>query len=51
MSLLASGALGALLYCLRCPENSAMFILTWYSLGILTAGAIGALAGPHLLRW
>jgi hypothetical protein len=48
---LASGALGALLYCLRCPESSALFVLAWYDLGILAAGALGALAGPRLLRW
>jgi hypothetical protein len=48
---LASGALGALLYCFRCPESSALFVVTWYTLGILAAGALGALAGPRLLRW
>jgi len=47
----ASGAVGALLYCFRCPETSPIFVLTWYSLGILAAGAIGAAVGPRLLRW
>jgi len=29
----ASGACAATLYCLHCPEVSALFILTWYTLG------------------
>ena len=48
---LAAGAFGATLYCLHCPEVSAVFVLTWYTLGIAVAAAIGALLGPRLLRW
>lgn len=48
---LASGACAATLYCLHCPEVSALFVLTWYTLGIGLATAIGALIGPRLLRW
>lgn len=48
---LAAGALGAMLYCLHCPEMSAIFVLTWYTLGILLAAGLGALLGPRLLRW
>jgi hypothetical protein len=48
---LASGALGAMIYCLRCPETSAIFVLTWYGVGIALAGGLGALLGPKLLRW
>jgi len=48
---LAAGACAATLYCLHCPEASAIFVLTWYTLGIGLAAAIGALLGPHLLRW
>lgn len=48
---LAAGAWSATLYCLHCPEVSAIFVLTWYSLGIGLAAAIGALLGPRLLRW
>jgi len=48
---LAAGAWGAMLYCLHCPEVSAVFVLTWYSLGIALAAAAGALLGPKLLRW
>ena len=48
---LAAGAIAATVYCLHCPEVSALFVLTWYSLGILLAAGVGALAGPRLLRW
>jgi hypothetical protein len=48
---LASGAWAATLYCLHCPEVSAIFVLTWYTLGIALAAAAGAVLGPRLLRW
>ena len=48
---LAAGAWAATLYCLHCPEVSALFVLTWYTLGILLAAGAGALLGPRLLRW
>lgn len=48
---LAAGAFSATVYCLHCPEVSALFVLSWYSLGILLAAALGALLGPRLLRW
>ena len=48
---LAAGAWGATVYCLHCPEVSAAFVLTWYTLGMSLAAAVGALLGPRLLRW
>jgi len=48
---LTAGAWAATLYCLHCPETSALFVLTWYTLGIFLATVAGALAGPRLLRW
>ena len=48
---LAAGAWAATIYCVHCPEVSAIFVLTWYSLGILLATGTGALLGPRLLRW
>jgi hypothetical protein len=47
----AAGAWAATLYGLHCPEVSALFVLTWYSLGIGLAAGLGALAGPRVLRW
>lgn len=46
-----AGAVGASVYALYCTENAAAFLATWYTLGILASGAIGALLGPRLLRW
>jgi len=48
---LTAGAWGATLYCLHCPEVSAIFVLTWYTLGIGLAALVGAALGPRLLRW
>jgi hypothetical protein len=48
---LTAGAWAATLYCLHCPEVSAIFVLTWYSLGIALATGLGALLGPRALRW
>ena len=48
---LAAGAWAATIYCIHCPEVSAIFVLTWYSLGISLAASLGALLGPTLLRW
>lgn len=48
---LAAGAWAAMIYCVHCPEVSALFVLTWYSLGIVLAAGVGALIGPRLMRW
>lgn len=47
----AAGAMGALVYTLHCPELEAPFLAIWYVVGMLIPTAVGALAGPHLLRW
>jgi hypothetical protein len=46
-----SGAFGAFVYGLHCPELAAPFVGTWYVLGIAMPTAIGAVCGPRLLRW
>jgi len=48
---LLAGAASATLYGLHCPEVAAPFVLVWYSLGILLATGLGALAGRWALRW
>lgn len=48
---LNAGSAAAILYALYCPETSATFLVSWYSLGILSTGLIGLFAGPRLLRW
>jgi hypothetical protein len=46
-----SGAFGAFVYGLHCPELAAPFIGTWYMLGIAIPTAIGAAFGPRWLSW
>lgn len=48
---LASGAAAAAVYCLHCPEMSAVFVGFWYLLGMLIPAALGALIGPRVLAW
>jgi hypothetical protein len=48
---LLSGAIGATVYSLHCPEMQAPFLAIWYLLGMLIPTALGALLGPRLLRW
>ena len=48
---LLAGAASAAIYCLHCPEVGAPFVLVWYSLGIASATALGALIGRWALRW
>lgn len=48
---LFSGALGALVYSLHCPEMSMPFIGTWYLLGILIPTGLGYYVGRTVLRW
>ena len=48
---LTAGAWGAALYSLHCTEVSALFVVTWYSLGICLCGMVGMLTGPLMFRW
>jgi hypothetical protein len=48
---LVAGGVAASAYGLYCPEGTASFMATWYTLGILAAGVMGAGAGRYLLRW
>jgi hypothetical protein len=48
---LASGAIGALVYTLHCPELAAPFLGIWYVLGMLIPTVVGGFRGPRLLQW
>jgi hypothetical protein len=48
---LLSGALGASIYCLHCPELAPPFLAVWYVLGILIPTLVGSAVGGPLLRW
>ena len=48
---LLAGGVGAAVYALWCRETAAIFVATWYTLGVAACGGIGALLGPKILRW
>lgn len=48
---LAAGAIAATVYGLHCQEHAASFVLTWYTFGIMLAGAVGAAFGRYFFRW
>jgi hypothetical protein len=48
---LISAGIAATAYALACEENGAGFVLVWYTLGLAISTALGAIAGPYLLRW
>jgi hypothetical protein len=48
---LFSGGVAATVYGLHCPEATAAFVATWYSLGVVLTAALGAILGPFVLRW
>ncbi len=48
---LVAGGLAATVYAFHCPESTAAFVASWYTLGIAICGLIGWLIGPLALRW
>jgi hypothetical protein len=48
---LLSGGIGAILYALSCPDDSPLFVATWYSLAIGAVTAIAAFVSSRWLRW
>ena len=47
----ASAGIAALLYASHCPDNSPLFVATWYPLATLICMGVGALAGRRFLAW
>jgi hypothetical protein len=48
---LLAGAIGAALYATHCPDDSPLFVATWYVLGLAIVTGAGAAIGGRLLRW
>jgi hypothetical protein len=48
---LLAGGLGAAVYAVHCPDDSPLFIATWYSIAIALVATVGGLAGRRVLRW
>jgi hypothetical protein len=48
---LAAGGLGAAIYAWHCPDDSPLFLATWYVLAIVGVTICGYLAGRRWLSW
>jgi hypothetical protein len=48
---LTAGGLGAVLYALTCPDDSPLFVATWYTIAIAVVTNITAYVGSRSLRW
>jgi hypothetical protein len=48
---LLAGGVGAILYALTCPDDSPLFVATWYSIAIASVAGVSAIAGARWLRW
>jgi hypothetical protein len=47
----AAAGIAATLYAANCPDDSPLFVASWYPLATVIVAAVGALAGDRLLRW
>jgi hypothetical protein len=47
----ASAGVAALLYASSCPDDSPLFVATWYPLATLICMGVGAVAGRRFLAW
>jgi len=48
---LVAGGVGSMLYALTCPDDSPLFVATWYSIAIAVVAGGAAWVGNRLLRW
>lgn len=48
---LAASAIAAAIYAWHCPDDSPLFLATWYTTAIVAVTAAGALLGRRWLRW
>lgn len=48
---LAASGLAATFYASHCPDDSPLFVATWYSIATLLVTAAGYVAGRRWLRW
>lgn len=48
---LSAGGIAAAIYAWHCPDDSPLFVATWYTIAIVMVTIIGFLLGRRLLRW
>lgn len=46
-----AGALAGTLYAMHCPDDSPLFVATWYGLATGCMAVLGAIVGRYILRW
>jgi hypothetical protein len=47
----AAAGIAATLYASNCPDDSPLFVASWYPLATIVVSIVGAFAGDRLLRW
>jgi hypothetical protein len=48
---LAAGGIAAAIYAWHCPDDSPLFLASWYGLAIIAVTVAGLLIGRRVLRW
>lgn len=48
---LCASAIAAVVYCLHCPTDTAVFALAWYTLAFAIASSLGSVLARRLMRW
>jgi len=48
---LLAGGIGAFFYAAHCPDDSPLFVASWYTIAIAAVTGMGALGGARWLRW
>jgi hypothetical protein len=48
---LVAAGIASVFYAMHCPDDSPLFVATWYTLAIGFVTGLGALIGSRLLRW
>lgn len=48
---LASSAIAATFYASNCPDDSPLFVVTWYPIAVGIVVLVGYVAGSRLLKW
>lgn len=48
---LSAGGFAGFFYAMHCPDDSPLFLATWYTIAIAGVTLIGGVAGSRILRW
>lgn len=48
---LSAAGLGGFLYAMHCPDDSPLFLASWYTIAIAGVTLVGGVAGARVLRW